>query len=366
MEKNQQKGENSFRRLIGYFRTLEKTVPEPEVEARWAELMQRVAHDTERRYSSEWHLYLSIACVAAVLGGIVWLGLFSSIRNEKRAEWESAIAELDRHSVDTSMQVLLVTQACNLIEIEKGAVVAYNRKGEVSVNKKKIEKKQPSWEEKIAEKQMEYNQLIVPKGKYSRLVLADGSSLHVNAGTKVVYPSHFEGKTREIYVDGEIFIDVKRDEEHPFIVKTSDFAIEVLGTAFNVNAYKSLEEAEIVLLRGAVTVTDQKRKKTELVPGELLGLSEGVAVGKRTVNADDYVAWTKGRLPLEGKSWKSILDRLSLFYGVPIDYDVALESYPLHGTIDLSVPLDKVLERIARTLPVAYEKREEGYYILVK
>lgn len=365
MKKNQYKKENRLHRLICYFSTLEKTVSESEIEARWAELMKRVEGNAERR-RFELRFYFSAACVAALLLGIVWLGLSSYNRKGTESDWELAIAELDQHQMDTSKQVLLVTQAYDQIKIAKGAVVAYSCKGEVSVNEKRIEKKQRAQEEATSGRKVEYNQLIVPKGKYSRLVLADGSSLHVNAGTKVVYPNRFEGKMREIYVDGEIFIDVKRDEYHPFIVKTSAFDVEVLGTAFNVNAYKDMGEAEVVLLRGAVEVTDLNREKTDLSPGELLGLSEGVAVDKRAVNAEDYVAWTKGRLPLAGKSLKSVLNRLSLFYGVSVGYDVELERYPLYGTIDLSVPLDKVLERIAKTLPVVCEKKDKGYFMYIK
>ena len=96
--------------------------------------------------------------------------------------------------------------------MDKGARISYSQEGEASVNEQQVESKP---------QKTEYNQLIVPKGKTSRLVLADGTSLYVNAGTKVVYPSVFEGKSREIYVDGEIFIDVKKDTEKPFIVKTS-------------------------------------------------------------------------------------------------------------------------------------------------
>lgn len=310
--------------------------------------------------------YFSIACVAALFGGIIWYSSLSYNKNKIEADWISAIAELDHHSTDTTEQILLVTQERNRIEIEKGDIVTYSCKGEISVNEKKIKNLSAIQKDIVYTKKIKYNQLIVPRGKFSRLVLSDGSSLYVNAGTKVVYPNLFEEKRREIYVDGEVFIDVKQDKEHPFIVKTSTFDIEVLGTAFNVNAYKKMDEAEVVLLRGAVTVTGQYQEKMDLLPGELLDISKGIIADKRIVNTDDYVAWTKGRLPLAGRSWKNILNRLSLFYGVSIDYDADLEYYPLHGTIDLSVPLDKVLERISKTLPIICEKRDKGLYIYIK
>ena len=352
--KNKQQKNDKQHVLIRYFNAFEKTVPETEIENRWHDLMQKVEQDGKpKRYNLP--LFAKIACIAALLGGLIWVTW--SPADNTRERLEHAIAGLERHPVDTARQITLITYSQKQIQIDKGAVVAYSQKGEVSVDEKKIEE---------SSEEIEYNQLIVPKGKYSRLVLSDGSSLHVNAGTKVVYPNQFEGKTREIYVEGEIYIDVKRDESKPFIVRTSEFDIRVLGTAFNVNAYKGMERAEVVLVRGSVAVKDRENKETRIQPNELLNLLDGVTAGKQTVNAEDYTAWTLGRLPLNGKKIKDILYKLSLFYGIEIDYDASLEKYPLHGIIDLSVPPEKVLERISKIVPLSYEKTTDGFYLYMK
>ena len=175
----------------------------------------------------------------------------------------------------------------------------------------------------------------------------------------------FEGKSREIYVDGEIFIDVKKDTEKPFIVKTSGFDIRVTGTAFNVDAYKAMREAEVVLVRGSIIVKDHANKETAVKPNELLKLSEGVANVKRSVNAEEYTAWTKGHFPLEGRDMSTILQRLSLYYGCEITCDPSIENFPLQGTIDLSVPLQKVLERISKIHPIGIRATANGYYLFI-
>ena len=84
---------------------------------------------------------------------------------------------------------MLITQAEQHIEAGKEADIVYSEKGKVSVNQYTVEE---------APEKVSFNQLIVPKGKSSKLLLADGTSLHINAGTKVIYPSTFSGKTREI------------------------------------------------------------------------------------------------------------------------------------------------------------------------
>lgn len=345
------------RLLFRYFEALEKEVPEPEIDQRWNELSMRLEHEKTGKGKKIRILLTRVACVAALFTGVVWFSLQKVSQSESYG-LETAIARLEQHSTDTSSQVVLVTHSEKQIEVEKGATVAYSKDGSVTVNQKKVEE--------FPEKDIQFNQLIVPKGKYSKLLLADGSFLYVNAGTKVVYPNQFDGNKREIYVDGEVFVDVARNEKKPFIIKTSRFDVKVLGTAFNINAYKYMEEAEVVLLRGSVAVTDQNNEEIRISPNELLDLSDGVAVDKRIVNAYDYVAWTKGRLPLAGKNVKIVLQKLSLFYGCEVVYDPSLEKFPLHGTIDLSVPLEKILERISKMLPIVYQQTDDGYYLSVK
>lgn len=355
MKKNKQKIKDKHL-LISYFKALDKEIPIFEIDRYWDDLSKQLSAEKSNRFRRFVLRFAQIACIAALLiAGRVWFVQYEKVKYQS-IELISTISSLDQHPIDTSRQVVLVTQSDKQIEVEKGATVIHDKNGSLIVNKKKID----------VSKEIHYNQLIVPKGKYSKLILADGSTLHVNAGTKVVYPNRFEKDKREIYVDGEVFIDVVRDENSVFVVKTSQFELEVLGTAFNINAYKEAEKAEIVLLRGSVAVTDQNKHEMKLYPNDLLDLINGVVRNKRTVHTDDYISWTKGRLPLSNKNIKEILFRLSLFYGCEIEYDHALEQLPLHGTIDLNVPLENVLERISKTMPITFQQTGNGYYLHVK
>ena len=180
--------------LVSYFKSREKEVPEEEIDRRWNDLARRLQRESAPRRSKVWRLYAEVACAAALLAGVLWGGKLYMDRQSHSLE--QAIAQLDQCSIDTARQVLLITHAEQRIEAGKDARIAYSEKGKVSVNQRQVEE---------APQKLEYNQLIVPKGKSSQLLLADGTSLYVNAGTKVVYPSVFAGKTREIYVDGELY-----------------------------------------------------------------------------------------------------------------------------------------------------------------
>ena len=118
-----------------------------------------------------------------------------------------------------------------------------------------------------------YNTLIVPYGKRSQLQLADGSKVWLNSGSKLVYPVTFEGKRREVYIEGEAIFDVAHNAKQPFIVLSKDHEIEVLGTLFNVSNYLDDESISTTLKNGSVQIrykTDsflKGRKVLKIVPG---------------------------------------------------------------------------------------------------
>src|SRR5690554_3385556 len=81
------------------------------------------------------------------------------------------------------------------------------------------------------------NQLVVPYGKRSNIILSDGTEVWVNSGTRLTFPTRFNGGTRTIHVDGEIFIQVAQNADIPFIVQVQGAEIQVHGTSFNISAY---------------------------------------------------------------------------------------------------------------------------------
>ena len=105
--------------------------------------------------------------------------------------------------------------------MDNNAQVTYSATGQVQVNSNKLTED---------DGKEAYNQIIVPKGKRSQIVLADNSKIWINSGSKVIYPRTFEGKYREIYVEGEVYLKVAHDTSKPFIVNTSGFEVSVLGT----------------------------------------------------------------------------------------------------------------------------------------
>ena len=107
-------------------------------------------------------------------------------------------------------------------------------------------------------------------GQKAEFTLPDGTSVHLNSGSKLSYNSEYNGNVREVTLEGEAFFDVIPNKDKPFIVKTSVFNIEVLGTSFNVSIYNDENIAETTLIEGKVklTLNDAQSQPIYLTPSQ--------------------------------------------------------------------------------------------------
>lgn len=212
----------------------------------------------------------------------------------------------------------------------------------------------------------EYSQLVVPKGKRSRLILSDGTILHVNSGTKVVYPNRFMGDAREIYVNGEVFLDVTHNEKQPFIVRTSEIAVRVLGTKFNVQAYEEDAETQVVLASGAVQITsNENSKKIDLTPSQMYDNKAGQTSVIR-VDVDKYISWVQGILYAEDERLDVLMTKLSRYYGEEILFDEGLANQKCTGKVDLKNDLGEVLNGFTFSFRIKVEQENGTYRVSTK
>ncbi len=112
-----------------------------------------------------------------------------------------------------------------------------------------------------------FNQIIVPKGEKSQLILSDGSKVFLNSDTYLKYPSVFTQTERKVILSGEAFFEIEKDPSHPFIVETNKFNVKVTGTSFNLSAYNEDEASSVTLHSGKVTV-EKNGFECKINPGE--------------------------------------------------------------------------------------------------
>lgn len=159
----------------------------------------------------------------------------------------------------------------------------------------------------------------VQKGGFYKVILDDGSSVYLNADSKIVYTGNFSDN-REVYVDGEAYFEVAKFEKNgvlqPFIVHTHNQKIEVLGTAFNVRTYKDLEE-ETVLMEGKVKLQAKgAAKAVYLLPNMKATVKWDGETEVKKVDTELYSAWKEGFFYYDDTTLKEILEDLCRYYDI--------------------------------------------------
>jgi ferric-dicitrate binding protein FerR (iron transport regulator) len=169
-------------------------------------------------------------------------------------------------------------------------------------------------------KDMEMLECFVPEGEIRQISLEDGSVLSLKGGSTLIYPSHFSGNERTVYLSGESACEIAKDPEKPFKIKTRDIDVEVLGTIFDISAYSDNEEVSVALYQGRVKVSSTSGeallKENQMASFSRLDSSMVVS----NVNASEYLAWKDGAVIFNDASIREIISTIERTYGVHVTY----------------------------------------------
>lgn len=192
--------------------------------------------------------------------------------------------------------------------------------------------------------------VAVPACSEYHLVLEDGTEVWMNADSKITYPARFTGKSREVKVEGEVYLDVAKDAARPFRVEAGGMKIEVLGTAFNVNTYEGLE---VTLVSGAVRA-DSGERDWRLAPGQQLAVEEsGVKV--RRVNVKDYVCWREGTYIFKGERLEDIAKTMNRWYGKDVVFlEESIKDKLFTGILDKGVGIEVFMRQLSETSGIKF------------
>ena len=215
-----------------------------------------------------------------------------------------------------------------------------------------------------------YHSVTVPYGKKFELSLADGTRVHLNAGTFLKYPINFvSGQKRQVFLKGEAFFDVAEDKEHPFIVNANDLNVQVLGTEFNVAAYPEDPTAHVVLVEGAVGMYVEGEKFEEetaivLRPGHKgIFAKDDKSFSKEEVVTEIYTSWRHGELIFRNMTFGRILKKLERHYNVEIEYKNQNGAEALFNANFGDEPIEKVLEYFKKIYDIDYKFKEDHIVI---
>lgn len=160
-------------------------------------------------------------------------------------------------------------------------------------------------------------ELLVPAGQRAELTLPDGTKVWLNAGSKLSYPSFFT-KERRVYLSGEGFFDVAKNEKVPFIVSTRTIDVKALGTQFNVFSYPKSDYTSVYLQEGKVKAyfPSSETEGVVLSPDQYL-IQKGKQLKLSTMDPDELL-WREGIYTFKRQKLGSIIEKLELYYDVKI------------------------------------------------
>ena len=202
------------------------------------------------------------------------------------------------------------------------------------------------------------NTIIVPPGQRINIILADNSSIWLNANTTFRYPSNFSKKQRKVYLDGEGYFDVSANEKRPFIVNTTQGGIKVTGTTFNVSAYSKYDKFETSLFKGKVDVY-LKTCEDEIIkiaPTQKAILENGKLKIEKIENYDEFL-WKNGLIAFNNEELEEILKVLEQYFDTKIK--IVSNSLPKNtytGKFRQTDGIDYALRVLQKSIHFKYER----------
>lgn len=210
-------------------------------------------------------------------------------------------------------------------------------------------------ETKIEEQPVKSNELLIPRGGENTVILADGTTVHLNAGSKLTYPVRFAGKRRIVRLEGEAYFDVAGDENHPFVVQTHLGEITVLGTEFNVNAYTDASVCYTTLVHGKVKFSTLNAETVTLSPGEQAVVFANSSM-KRKVDLEEYVGWVDGMYIFNDRPLGDIMKTFERWYDIQVYYEAPnLRNITYSGSLKRYGTINSFLDALELTGDLTYK-----------
>ncbi|MDP2115584.1 MAG: FecR domain-containing protein, partial [Bacteroidota bacterium] len=228
------------------------------------------------------------------------------------------------------------------------------------------------WVNQSNQQSDQYTETIAPRGQKSQIVLADGTKVWLNSDTKIRYPGNFSKNQRDVYLDGEAFFEVSKNERQPFVVHTSGVNVKVLGTKFNVKAYSDENQIETSLFEGKVnllmTNSSDGTIEKEVKPGQSFVYSK--TDRQLVINRfpqDEINGWKKNQLLFKDDTFGKLVRKIERWYNVELVYDEKLFN-DRRLTVELfeGERLERLMDILSLALLVDYKYEKEKIILTPK
>ena len=324
------------------------------------ELWQRISEFNKKHTKPTKTLRLStfIKIAASVLiiisiGSVLYLSLNKN-NQYNFAETEGAI---------NSKNTVLILADGNKVEVEKeeSQITVLGNQDALQINNDTVYSGNLS--DTQSKKELQWNELIIPFGKKTMLVLNDGTKVWLNAGSSFAFPQKFRGKKRRVFLDGEAYFEVAENNIQPFIVSAANTNIEVLGTKFIISSYSTDDFSETVLLEGSVNIWGANklvREKIQMSPNQKVTyhINEKQMVLEQEPDAEEYISWIEGWYEFSNENLELVLKKVERFYNVTFEYNQndIKNALPITGKLDLKESIEEVMYVLSLVAEIEYQR----------
>lgn len=224
-----------------------------------------------------------------------------------------------------------------------------------------------SYEDRQPMNELVYNTLRIPRGGEYSLILGDGTVVFLNSETELRYPVQFVGDERRVFLSGEAYFEVKRNEAKPFIVETEHSKVEVLGTSFNLRSYSDEEKVAATLVEGKVRLVSDDNKNISLMPGEQGVVDKMGHLTKREVDTYIYTAWKDGSFVFRKQPLEEVMRIIARWYDVNVYFiDASQRNISFSGNIKRYDDFEKIIEMLQMTGSTRFEVSNKDIFIREK
>jgi len=205
-------------------------------------------------------------------------------------------------------------------------------------------------------------------GERQRVTLPDGSTVMLNGSSQLRVASGFNETHRVVWLEGDAFFEVAKQQEKPFVVRTATMVTTALGTSFRVSNYATLNEPYVMLATGKVKVnpivSGKPTATTVLSPGQMAVLGGDGRMDNRTFDETTLNAWLERTLIFQGAGLAEIKAKLLDVYGVSLIADTGLTNTIAFTGQFINRPLAEVLDAIAFSNRVQFKLSEDRIYMI--
>lgn len=307
-------------------------------------------------------LYAAAAVLLIVAScAVILYSLYTPNDTYKTATTKSVQAQI----IPGSDKAVLTLADGKTIDLNGAANGEISKSGNISITKQKngelvytVSNGQTGNKNELA-----YNTISTPKGGQYKIVLPDGTGVWLNAASSLKYPTAFKGKERHVELNGEAYFEVAKNKDLPFTVGANEVNVKVLGTHFNIMAYKDEPSVNTTLLEGSVML-NANNKQALLVPGQQgIAAKNSEQIELKTVNVEDAVAWKNQYFSFRKESIESVMRKIERWYDVEVKYQGDMKGKVLGGSISRSENIQELLDNLELTGIVKF--KIEGRTIIV-